>query len=140
MAVGTPGMPAPSGPPRPLGTSSPLDATPPSPQLLGGGPQGQATPLSLQGLVPPDPLASGQMPPEVLSGILASSERVGQMIDAWAQIAPDLGMEFSMIKSQLAATLAKLVERGAQPPAPTSTGAAPPMGGTDRGIAGPGAF
>lgn len=129
-----------SGPPRSPGSGSPLDSTPPSPQLLGSGPSGEATPMSLQGLVPPDPMSAGQMPPEVLSGLLASAERVGSMIDAWAQIAPDLGMEFSLIKTQIASTLAKLVERGAQPPSPTATGSAPPMGGIDRGIAGAGAM
>ncbi len=123
------------GPPMPLGTQSPLDGPPPSPQLNGGGPSGEATPLSLQGLVGPlDPLSAGQMPPEVLSGVLQAAQKIGSLLDSFAQIAPDLGMDFSLIKQQIATVLAKLVERGANPASPTSTGPAPPMGGLDRGI------
>jgi hypothetical protein len=106
--------------------------------MAGGGPSGEATPMSLQGLAPADPMGAGMMPPEVLSGVLSAAERIGSMLDSFAQVAPDLGMEFSLIKTQLATVLAKLVERGAQPPSPTAVGSAPPMGGMDRGIAGGG--
>jgi len=129
-----------TAPPLPASTNAPLDQTPPSPQMLGGGPQGQATPMSLSALAPGQPMGAGQMPPEILSGILQSAQRVESMIDAWAQVAPDLAMEFSMIKTQLAATLAKLVQMGAAPTSPTASGAAFPGGGMDRGISGAGAI
>lgn len=119
--------------------ASQLDATPPSPQLMGGGPMGQATPMSLDQLAP-NQMTAGQMPPEVLTGILQAAQRIDALLDSFAQVAPDLGMDFSMIKTALATTLAKLVERGAQPMSPTAVGMAPPMGGMDRGISGAGAI
>lgn len=128
-----------SAPPMPASTAgAQLDGPPPSPQLAGGGPNGQATPMSMSQLAPGQPMGAGQMPPEILSGILASAQRIEQLLDSYAQVAPDLGMEFSMIKTALASTLAKLVERGATPTSPTATGAAFPGGGTDRGISGAG--
>lgn len=126
------------GPPLPASAASQLDGPPPSPQLAGGGPQGEATPMSLQGLAPNDPMGVGMMPPEILSGVLAAADTVGKTLDSFAQVAPDLGMEFSMVKTALAQVLAKLVARGAQPPSPTAVGSAPPMGGMDRGLSGGG--
>lgn len=116
-----------------------LDAPPPSTQMMGGGPMGQATPMSLDQLAPSQAMTSGQMPPEILTGILQAAQRMDALLDSFAQVAPDLGMDFAMIKTALATTLAKLVERGAQPMSPTAVGAAPPMGGMDRGISGAGA-
>ena len=78
------------------------------------------------------------MPPELLTGILQASQRIESLLDSFAQVAPDLGVDFAMIKTALATTLAKLVERGAQPTSPTATGAAYPGGSFDRGIAGAG--
>jgi hypothetical protein len=127
-------------PPMPSSASAPLDGPPPSPQMLGAGPMGQPTPVSLDTLAPGDPMTSGQMPPEILTGILQAAQRIESVLDSFAQVAPDLGMDFALIKNQLATTLAKLVERGAQPTSPTATGAAFPGGGMDRGIAGPGAI
>ena len=83
-------------------------------------------------------MSTGQMPPEILTGILQAAQRIDSVLDSFAQVAPDLGMDFAMIKTQLATTLAKLVERGAQPTSSTAAGNAPPMGGVDRGIAGAG--
>ena len=128
-----------AAPPMPASTAAAvLDGPPPSPQLLGGGPMGQATPMSLDQLAPGGPMSSGQMPPEILTGVLSAAQRIEAVLDSFAQVAPDLGMDFALIKTQLATVLAKLVERGAQPTSPTATGAAFPGGGVDRGIAGAG--
>ncbi len=127
-----------AAPPMPGSSASQLDTTPPSTQLMGGGPMGQATPMSLDQLAPGQPMNSGQMPPELLTGILQASQRIEQLLDSFAQVAPDLGVDFAMIKTALATTLAKLVERGAQPTSPTATGRQFPGGGFDQGIAGAG--
>ena len=100
---------------------------------------GQATPMSMDALAPGAlGQSSGQMPPEILTGILQSATKIDSLLDSYAQVAPDLGMDFAMIKSLLASTLAKLVERGAMPTSPTATGAAYPGGGMDQGISGAG--
>lgn len=53
--------------------------------MLGGGPTGGA-PFSMDAMVPQVP--SAQMPPEVLTGVLASSETIGKLLDSYAQVAP----------------------------------------------------
>lgn len=78
------------------------------------------------------------MPPEVLTGVLQSAETIGQMLDSFAQVAPDKAAQFAMIKDQLQSVLAQLVVAGAGPTSPTAVGSAPPMGGIDRGMSGPG--
>jgi hypothetical protein len=78
------------------------------------------------------------MPPEVLTGILQSSDTIGKLLDSYAQVAPDLAMKFAMIKDQLQAVLAELIGAGAGPTSPTAVGAAFPGGGIDKGIPGPG--
>jgi hypothetical protein len=118
--------------------SGPLDGPPPSPQMFGGGPTGGATPFSLSAMAPPQ-VPSAQMPPEILTGILQSASTIGELLDSYAQVAPDLAMEFAAIKEQLQVTLASLVQAGAGATSPTATGPAFPGGGMDRGIAGAGA-
>lgn len=117
--------------------SQTLDGPPPSPQMAGAGPMGGATPMSLSQLAPPQ-VPSAQMPPEILTGLLQASQKIGELLDSFAQVAPDLAMDFSALKDQLAMILAKLVQSGAGPTAPTATGPAFPGGGMDRGLSGPG--
>lgn len=100
---------------------------------------GQQTPMSLDTLMPMQ-ASSGQMPPEILTGVLQAATKIESLLDSFAQVAPDLGMDFAMIKTMLATTLAKLVERGAMPTSPTATGAAYPGGGVERGISGGGSI
>lgn len=119
------------------GSADQLSGPPPSPQGAGGGPTGGA-PFSMAGLAPP-PVPSTMMPPEVVTGILASAEKIGSLLDSYAQVAPDLAMKFAMIKDQLQAVLAELVKAGATPTSPTATGPGFPGGGMDRGVAGAGA-
>lgn len=101
-----------------------------------------AGPFSAQGLtgdagaqpIPPD-----QLPPEVLTGLMQSSQKIVQLLDAFAQVTPDKGAQLAMIKDMLARYLADLTSAGAGPTSPTNAGQAPPMGGMDRGIASAGA-
>jgi hypothetical protein len=117
--------------------SDPLSAPPPSPQMGGGGPTG-GQPFSMAGLTGPQPIPSTQLGPAILTGILADSQEVGQKLDWWAQIAPDLAPKFNTIKDMLQSVLAELVNAGAGATSATNAGAAFPGGGMDRGIAGAG--
>lgn len=120
---------------QPPAGSAPLDGPPPSPQAFGAGPTGGA-PFSLGALVPAQ-VPSAQMPPEVLTGVLASSETIGKLLDSYAQVAPDLAAEFNALKDQLQAVLAKLVTAGAGATSPANPGAQFPAA-FDRGVSGPG--
>ena len=122
-----------------LGSSSPLDSPPPSPQALGGGPMGSSTPFSLAA-VTPGAVPSNQLPPEILQSILQSSQRIGAMFDAYAQVMPDLADQWGLLKDQLQTILAQVMSAGAPPMSPTASGQQFPGGGMDRGIAGAGAI
>jgi hypothetical protein len=100
-----------------------------------GGPQGNA-PFSMQGLAPSIP--SNQLPPEVLTGVTASAQKIGEMLDSFAQITPDKASMLAMMKDMLQQYLAELMTAGAGAISPTASGSAFPGGGMDRGIAGPG--
>jgi hypothetical protein len=121
-------------PPRGAGASQ-LDGPPPSPTVMSGG--GDA-PFSMRGLAPTVP--STQMPPEVLTGITQAAETVAQTLDSFAQITPDKAAQLALIKDLLQQYLADLMTAGAGPVSPTAAGPAAPMGGIDRGVAGPGAI
>src|SRR5436190_8515362 len=124
--TGFPGMPQ---------SGSAMDTAPPSPQSVGAGPTGTPTPMSLSQMAPRAP--SAQMPPEILSGILQSSETVAQLLDSWAQALPDLATDFALVKDVLQRAQAKVVAAGANPTSPTSTGSAFPAA-FDRGMSGAG--
>jgi len=100
---------------------------------MGGDPSGS---FSMSGLAAQ--LPSTQMPPEVLTGITQSAQPIFQLLDSWAQIAPDLGLDIEMAKQQIQAILAKLQQTGAGPVSPTAPGPAFPGGGIDQGLPGPG--
>jgi hypothetical protein len=121
-----PGMPS-------TGTDQ-LGAPPPSPTPMGGM-NGQA-PFSMQGLAPQIP--SNRLPPEVLTGLTASAQKIGDMLDSFSQITPDKAAQLAMIKNLLQQYLADLMPAGAGPTSPTASGPAFPGGGIDRGIAGAG--
>jgi len=118
----------------PMPGSSALDAPPPSPTPMGGL-QGSA-PFSMQGLAPQIP--SNRLPPEVLTGLTASAQKISDMLDSFAQITPDQASMLTMMKDMLQQYLAKLMEGGAGATSPTNAGPAYPGGGIDRGIAGAG--
>lgn len=125
-------MPVPFAPPS---GGDALNGPPPSPQMMGSGPTG-GQPFSFDQLAPPQ-VPSNQLPPEVLSGVVASSEKIGQLLDSYAQIAPDLGPKFQALKDMLQSLLAELVSNGAGATAPTNPGAQFPAA-FERGTAGPG--
>lgn len=112
-----------------------LDAPPPSPTPMGG--MNGAAPFSMQGLAPP--ISSGQMPPEILTGLTASAQKIGELLDSFAQITPDKAAQLALIKDLLQRYLADLMTVGSGPISPTATGPAFPGGGLDRGVAGAGA-
>jgi hypothetical protein len=97
--------------------------------------------FGMKGLAPggPSPVNSGQMPPEVLTGITQAAQTMSQQLDSFAQITPDKSAQLGMIKELLQQYLADLMSAGAGPVSATAPGAAFPGGGIDRGIAGPGA-
>jgi hypothetical protein len=89
------------------------------------------------GLAPQVP--SNRLPPEVLTGLTASAQKISELLDSFAQVTPDKSAQLAMIKDLLQRYLADLMTAGSQPLSPTATGPAFPGGGIDRGIAGPGA-
>src|SRR5262245_53925695 len=114
--------------------STALDMPPPSPTPMGG--VDPNAPFSMQGVASQIP--SGQMPPEVLTGITQSAQTMSDLLDSWAQITPDQGPQLALIKDMVAQYLATLMGNGAGPASPTNAGSAFPGGGMDRGIPGPG--
>jgi hypothetical protein len=93
----------------------------------------------MKGLAGPQPVAAGQMPPEVLTGITQAASTISQTLDSFAQVTPDKATQIALIKELLQQYLSEIMVAGAGPVSPTAPGAAPPMGGIDKGIAGPGA-
>lgn len=119
--------------------AAPLDQAPPSPQSLGAGPTGAATPFSLSAIAPPT-TPSDQLPPEILQAVMQSSQKIGSMFDSFAQVMPDLAANWGALKDQMQAVLAKAVQAGAPAMSPTASGQQFPGGGLDRGIAGAGSI
>jgi hypothetical protein len=123
--------------------STALDGPPPSPTPMGGvDPNSPFSMSGLAGQIPGGPgpggIASGQMPPEVLTGITQSAQAVSDLFDSWAQITPDKAPQLALLKDMVQQYLADLMGNGAGPVSPTAAGPAPPMGGMDRGLAGAG--
>lgn len=114
------------------GDSQMLDQPPPNPMQPPpqGGPGGAN---GLGGLAGPSPIPSGMLPPEILAGLMQSASQIDQQLDTFAQVAPDLGPEWSQIKALLQKAMGQLLVSGAQPPSPTATGSPFPGGGMDRG-------
>lgn len=120
--------------------STALDMPPPSPTPMGDTMSGGGGPFSMRGLAGalPQQVPSGQMPPEVLTGITQSAQSMNQLLDAWSQVTPDQAPQLSLIKDMLQQYLATLMGSGAGPVSPTAPGPAFPGGGIDQGLAGPG--
>lgn len=131
MALGGTAAPMPNA-------SSALDGPPPSPQSMGGGPTGAPTPFSLSALAPPS-VPSAQMPPEMLTAIMQSAQKIAGLFDSYAQATPDLASDWAQLKDQLSAVLAKLTIAGSAPTSPAATGSQFPAA-FDRGTAGAGSM
>lgn len=119
----------------PMPGSAALDGPPPAPGPMGGIDGSQ--PFNL-GSVAPQVVPSNQIPPEILTGITASAQKIAEMLDSFAQVTPDKAAQLAMMKDLLQRYLADLMTAGAGPISPTAPGSAFPGGGMDRGIAGPG--
>ena len=124
--------------------TDPLNGPPPSPQAVGGapgdaaGPTGSPTPFSLSAVAPP--VAPDQMPAEMLSTIVQSADKIGTMLDSYAQAIPSMAVQFQQVKDHLQQVLAQLLQSGAggiPPTSPTASGSQFPAA-FDRGMSGPG--
>lgn len=125
--------------PGTLSGSGPLDTPPPSPDIPGGGAGGPSTGApGMAGLAQPAPIASGQLPPEILTGMLQAAEKIDGMFDSFAQITPDLAADWDLCKEVLKRTLGKVLTAGGGPTSPNAVGAQFPGGGTNQGVPGPG--
>ncbi len=121
-----------------VSSASPLDGPPPSPTAMSTPAPGAPGGFGMKGLAGPAPVPSGSMPPEVLTGITQAAQTISQTLDSFAQVTPDKATQLAMIKELLQQYLAGIMVAGAGPVSPTAPGAAPPMGGIDKGIASPG--
>lgn len=116
-----------------------LDGPPPAPGANGntpGQPAGQVAGQmpTLSSFAGPQPIGSGQMPPEVLTGMLQAGEKIGSMFDSFAQVTPDLAGDWDMLKDMLQRTLGKVLAAGGSPTSPTAVGSQFPGGGLDKGM------
>jgi len=107
--------------------ASALDAMPPSPDLN----PSRGMP-GMEGMAPPM-VGTQQMPPEILSGILARVEKISQDFQSFAQVTPDLAADWGMLNDFLQRVTAKLLVAGAGPTSTTATGSGFPGGGMDQG-------
>lgn len=124
-------MPAPFTGPGALPGSSPLDGPPPAPGMGSGEPGGMPT---LSGLAAPMPITSASLPPEILTGIVQSCDKIKGMFDAFAQVTPDLAMDWDLCKTVLDKALGKVLASGGGPASPTATGGQFPGGGFSAGL------
>lgn len=125
-------MAAPPGMAGALPGTSPLDAPPSTPGPLGGD-QGGGMP-TLSGLAAPAPMTSGQLPPEILTGIVAACEKITGMFDSFAQVTPDLAMDWDLCKTVLDKALGKVLAAGGGPASPQAPGPQFPGGGFAAGM------
>lgn len=123
-------MAAPQGGPGMLPGSSPLDGPPPPPGAMGGDQQSP----TLSGLAAPMPMTSGQLPPEILTGIVQACQKITGMFDSFAQVTPDLAMDWDLCKTVLDKTLGKVLAAGGESASPQNPGPGFPGGGTSAGI------
>lgn len=115
--------------------ASPLDGPPPAPSdQLGTAPMGGSAGPTLSGLAQPLPMGSADLPPEILTGITQACQKILGMFDSFAQVTPDLAMDWDLCKTILNKTLGKVLAAGGGPSSPTATGGQFPGGGTDAGL------
>jgi hypothetical protein len=88
---------------------------------------------TLSGLGAPIPMTSGQLPPEILTGIVQSADKIKGMFDSFAQVTPDLAMDWDLCKTVLDKALGKLLAAGAGPASPQAPGSPFPGGGMSSG-------
>jgi hypothetical protein len=124
-----PGLPMPGTGPG----ASQLDGPPPNPALGPGMNPGTPLGQAVTGQKPSaGPVPSSQLPIPVLTGMQQAADSMNTMLDAFAQIAPDLAPDALLVKQALAAFMSKVQAAGAGPTAPTATGTPFPGGGMDQ--------
>jgi hypothetical protein len=88
----------------------------------------------------PTQIPSNRLPPEVITGVTASFQKVIEVVNSAVQVTPDKAAQLGMIVDLINRYLSDLQVAGAQPLSPTATGPAFPGGGFDRGVSGAGAI
>lgn len=91
---------------------------------------------TLSGLAQPAQVGSANIPPEILTGMLAAAEKIDGMFDSFAQVTPDLATDWALCKDVLKRTLGKVLTAGGGPTSPTNPGPQFPGGGLNAGVAG----
>jgi hypothetical protein len=81
----------------------------------------------------PGSIPSGLMPPEVLTGLMATGQSMLKNLDTFAQVAPDLASDVAVVQDGLNRLLGKLLVAGGQATSPTSAPMPFAGGGQDRG-------
>ena len=117
--------------PGTLPGSGPMDTPPPSPAVPGGGVGGQMPTLS--GLAAPAPIGSANIPPEILTGMMAAAQKISDMFDSFAQVTPDLATDWDLCKEILQRTLGKVMVAGGGPTSQNAPGSQFPGGGMNAG-------
>lgn len=111
-----------------------LDSPPPSPTAMGGGDPEAGSVPTLSQFAGPQPIGSANLPPEILTGILQSAEKIGEMLDSYAQVTPDLAPDWALLKDMLQRTLGKVLVAGGNPTSATAPGSPFPGGGFSRAM------
>ena len=112
-----------------------MDTPPPSPSIPGGGAGGQMPTLS--GLAQQAPIGSGNIPPEILTGILGAAQKIDGIFDSFAQVTPDLAADLDLCKTTLQRYLGKVLSSGGGATTPTAPGNQFPGGGMNAGMSTP---
>lgn len=126
------------------GDESLLDGPPPTPVAPqgmtlppGGGAASTPFPSSFAELA--GPMTAGSpgraLSPEIAMGMMQSGETIASMLDSFASIAPDVAMDFAMIKQLLQQALGKVLLKSGQTASPTAAGNGFPGGGFLSGAA-----
>lgn len=100
---------------------------------MGGDPNAGGGMPTLSGLAQPIPMSSGSIPPEILTGIVQACEKIKGMFDAFAQVTPDIALDWDLCKTLVDKTLGKVLSAGGGPASPQNPGAGFPGGGFSAG-------
>src|SRR5258708_2502178 len=107
-------------------------APPPQPAGVGGGPNSQS-PTLWGRAAPAGPQTSGQLPREVRTGIVQAAQKILGMFAGFAQVTPDLAMDWDLCKTVVEKALGKVIAAGGGPTSPQASGSAFPGGGLSAG-------
>ncbi len=93
---------------------------------------------TLSGLAQPAPIGSANLPPEILTGILAAAQKIDGIFDSFAQVTPDLAADLDLCKTTLQRYLGKVMSSGGGATSPNAPGSQFPGGGMNQGQSQPG--